>query len=266
VIESPRTGGAALPSRRLTTVPRRSFDFVRAHGVRTTLRKIRAHLDNARFDRRYGVHSDDWVAVADLAVVGENQELGANCQPIKPMAFDAAMDAFDIPRDGVFVDLGSGAGRALMMAARSGFRRLIGVEFAIDGYDFEVRVPELGSVGEYAIYTYVPQLRLRYPVLDGRLAPYFVTGVGMSFGEFKDRKPHGQDLDLGGEDFALAAVAGVGVEYFVASNIALGLETKYLYSRDHTLKTSGPDRDMNLDSMLTSIGLRIYFGKRAGES
>jgi opacity protein-like surface antigen len=144
--------------------------------------------------------------------------------------------------------------------------RMLGVEFAIDGYDFEVRVPGLGSVGEYAIYTYVPQLRLRYPVLDGRLAPYFVTGVGMSFGEFKDRKPHGQDLDLGGEDFALAAVAGVGVEYFVASNIALGLETKYLYSRDHTLKTSGPDRDMNLDSMLTSIGLRIYFGKRAGES
>jgi opacity protein-like surface antigen len=141
--------------------------------------------------------------------------------------------------------------------------RHIGAEFSIDGYDFEVRVPGRGSVGEYAIYTYVPQLRVRYPLLDGRLTPYFVTGVGMSFGEFKDRKPHGRDLDLGGEDFAVAAVAGIGVEYFVASNIALGLETKYLYSRDHTLQTSGPDRDLNLDSMLTSVGLRIYFGKRS---
>lgn len=142
---------------------------------------------------------------------------------------------------------------------------MIGVEFAIDGYDFEVRVPGLGSVGEYAVYTYVPQLRVRYPLFDGRLTPYVVSGVGVSFGEFKDRKPRGSDVDLGGEDFALAAVAGIGLEYFVASNIALGLETKYLYSRDHTLQTSGPDRDMNLDSMLTSIGLRIYFGKRSGE-
>ncbi len=141
---------------------------------------------------------------------------------------------------------------------------VLGVEFAVEGYDFEVRVPGLGSVGEYAIYTYIPQLRFRYPVFEGRVTPYLVTGVGISFGEFKDRKPHGVGLDLQGRgDFALAAVAGVGVEYFVASNIAVGIETKYLYSRDHTMHVSGRDRDLNLDSMLTSLGVRIYFGKRA---
>jgi opacity protein-like surface antigen len=145
------------------------------------------------------------------------------------------------------------------------FTNVLGAEFAIEGYDFEVRVPGLGSVGEYAIYTYIPQLRLRYTVFDGRLTPYFVTGVGVSFGEFKDRKPHGNGLDLQGEDFAVAAVAGIGVEYMVASNIAVGLETKYLYSRDHTLRVSGRERDLNLDSMLTSLGLRIYFGKRSGD-
>jgi opacity protein-like surface antigen len=143
--------------------------------------------------------------------------------------------------------------------------RVLGVEFAIDGYDFEVSVPGVGSVGEYAIYTYVPQLRFRYPVFNGRVTPYAVTGVGISFGEFKDRKPRGRELDIGGEDFALAAVAGIGVEYFVASNIALGLETKYLYSRDHTLQVLGRDRDVNLDSMLTSLGVRIYFGQRSAQ-
>ena len=140
---------------------------------------------------------------------------------------------------------------------------VLGVEFAVEGYDFEVRAPGLGSIGEYAIYTYIPQLRLRYPVFGGRVTPYVVTGVGISFGEFKDRKPHGNGLELQGEDFALAAVAGIGVEYFVASNIAVGIETKYLYSRDHTLRMSGRDLDLKLDSMLTSLGLRIYFGKRA---
>jgi opacity protein-like surface antigen len=143
--------------------------------------------------------------------------------------------------------------------------RMLGVEFAIDGYDFEVNVPGIGGVGEYAIYTYVPQVRFRYPILNGRLTPYAVTGVGISFGEFKDRKPRGEEVDIGGEDFALAAVAGIGIEYLVASNIALGIETKYLYSRDHTLEMSGRDRDVNLDSMLTSIGVRIYFGKRSSE-
>lgn len=80
------------------------------------------------------------------------------------------------------------------------------------------------SIGEYAICTYVPQLRVRYPLFDGRLMPYLVTGTGFSFG---------------GEDFAPVTVAGIGIEYFVASNMALGAETKYLYSCDHTLKTSG---------------------------
>src|SRR5688572_9352013 len=76
--------------------------------------------------------------------------------------------------------------------------RLLGVEFAIEGYDFEVSVPGVGSVGEYAIYTYIPQLRFRYPVFGGRVTPYLVTGVGVSFGEFKDRKPHGSGLDVRG--------------------------------------------------------------------
>jgi opacity protein-like surface antigen len=144
--------------------------------------------------------------------------------------------------------------------------RMLGVEFAIEGYDFEVAVPGVGGIGEYAIYTYIPQVRVRYPVLNGRLTPYAVAGVGISFGEFKDRKPRGLDVDLSGEDFALAAVAGIGVEYMVASNIAVGVETKYLYSRDHTLEVvSGRDRDLNLDSLLTSIGVRIYFGRRSEE-
>jgi len=189
VTETPRTGGAELPSRRLTTVPRRAIAFLRTHGVRATLRKMRAHVDNAVFDRRYGVASDQWVAVTDLAVVGDNQDLGANCQPIKPLAFKAAMDAFQVPRDGVFVDFGSGAGRALMLAAQAGFHRLVGVEFATDvcdvaernldtfrakaGVEFEYRILNLDAT-DYVVddddrvfFLYNPFDR---PVLDAVLA------------------------------------------------------------------------------------------------
>lgn len=130
--EDPPTNGPALPNRGLVTVPARTFNFLRTRGIRTTLRKIRAHVNNAQFDRRYGVRSDEWVAITDLDVVGANKEHGQNCQPVKPLAFSSAMDSFQIPRDGVFVDFGSGAGRALMMAVLSGFDRVVGVEFAGD--------------------------------------------------------------------------------------------------------------------------------------
>lgn len=133
MVEAPTPDGEpALPSRSLATVPRRTVNFVRTHGLGPTLRKIRAHVDNALFDRRYGVRSDEWVAVSDLEVVGANKQHGQNCQPIKPLAFRAAMNRFRVPRDGVFVDFGSGAGRALMMGVLAGFDRVVGVEFARD--------------------------------------------------------------------------------------------------------------------------------------
>jgi cyclopropane fatty-acyl-phospholipid synthase-like methyltransferase len=36
----------------------------------------------------------------------------------------------DLPKDGVFIDLGSGKGRVLLIAAQYGFQRIIGVEFS----------------------------------------------------------------------------------------------------------------------------------------
>lgn len=119
-----------LPSRRLTTLPGRAIAFIREHGLRAAVRKTHAHIDNALFDRRHGVQSDRWVAVSDLDVVGDNKQHGQNCQPVKPRAFKAAMTAFEIPREGVFVDFGSGAGRAMMMAVLCGFDRIVGIEFA----------------------------------------------------------------------------------------------------------------------------------------
>jgi Histone methylation protein DOT1 len=131
--EYPEAGGPPpLPSRSLVTVPSRTINYLRTRGVRSTFRKIHAHVNNALFDRRYGVQSDQWVALSDLDVVGDNKEHGQNCQPIKPLAFKSAMDVFQIPHDGVFVDFGSGAGGALMMAVLSGFDRVVGVEFARD--------------------------------------------------------------------------------------------------------------------------------------
>lgn len=81
------------------------------------LRWLRAPSDpdGVAFDARYGTETR-WF------------DLG-NYEPIRPTVLDAALDALDIGvRDATFVDFGSGKGRAVLVAARRPFRRVIGIE------------------------------------------------------------------------------------------------------------------------------------------
>jgi SAM-dependent methyltransferase len=76
------------------------------------------------------VHTDHWVDIKDLDVVGDNRDQAVNYQPIKADQFRSAIAYFQIPTGGVFVDYGSGKGRVLLLAILYGFHRVTGVEFA----------------------------------------------------------------------------------------------------------------------------------------
>ena len=89
-------------------------------------------MGSSVFDFRYGVRTDQWVELSDLEVVGDNRDQGRSYQPIRPLIFRSALDSFKIPREGVFVDYGSGKGRVLMLSVLSGFHRTVGIEFAPD--------------------------------------------------------------------------------------------------------------------------------------
>ena len=137
--------------------------------------------------------------------------------------------------------------------------RHFGLELTGGGYEVRIHDPELGSVGEEALYAIIPQVRARFPVLDGRLVPYAVGGVGAGYAEFNDRKAAGVDYDIEGTSWGLAATLGAGLEYLVASNIAAGVEARYLTSRGHTVKIGdGRTREANFDAVLLTIGLRVY--------
>jgi opacity protein-like surface antigen len=142
--------------------------------------------------------------------------------------------------------------------------RHLGVELAGEGFEPLLAIPHLGSVTEYAIYSVTPEVRLRYPFVGGRLAPYALAGVGVSWGEVNDIKPHGFDLNIKGHDYAPVGVVGLGADYFVARNIAVGIELKYMILRGHSITIAGVTQDMNLDSFLTFLGVRIFFGKGSG--
>lgn len=89
------------------------------------------HAADADFDRRHGVDTGGIVELHRLPVVGANRRHGVKHVAVPPDEFEAAFAALSGPVAGhTFVDIGCGKGRALLMAARHPFARLVGVEFA----------------------------------------------------------------------------------------------------------------------------------------
>jgi hypothetical protein len=89
----------------------------------------------ARRRQRYGDMDFDWehrVNTTGATVRWQDRLLGelhSPYQPTEPGLFHEMLDSLKIDfREFVFVDLGSGKGRALLMAADYPFRRIIGVE------------------------------------------------------------------------------------------------------------------------------------------
>ena len=136
--------------------------------------------------------------------------------------------------------------------------RYLGIDVAVEGYEVTMALHGVGSVGEYAFYSLVPQLRARYPVAAGRLVPYAIGGVGLGHAEFNDRKPRGADFSISAVSNSIAVTAGAGAEYFITSKIAAGVEAKYSYSPGHTIKINGHSEEGTLQALLVSIGLRVY--------
>lgn len=136
--------------------------------------------------------------------------------------------------------------------------RHVGIELAAEGYEVVLARRGLGSVGEYAIYAVVPQLRLRYPLEEGRVVPYGIVGVGLGHAEWNDRKPRADNMSIKANSDSIAAVVGAGIEYFVTRNIAVGLESKYLYSPGHDIKVEGRGEDATLQAVVVTFGLRVY--------
>lgn len=141
------------------------------------------------------------------------------------------------------------------------FSRYLGIDVAGGGYSPNLAISGLGNVAEYAVFYIVPQLRARWPLLNDRLVPYVLAGVGGNYVEIKDVKPRGFGLRLEGKNFAVTGAFGAGVEYMVARNIALGTEVEYMISRGNTFTVDGQAQNVKIDALLMTAGIRVYFGE-----
>jgi SAM-dependent methyltransferase len=101
----------------------------------TTLARLRGRYERwaeARLDRRYGIQTggihDD---LHEFGARGEHCALAYGYEGVKPAIFrDMVRASGVVPGEFACVDFGSGKGRALVLAAECGFRRVIGVELA----------------------------------------------------------------------------------------------------------------------------------------
>ncbi len=86
------------------------------------------------FDRLYdpihGVDTADLIEVSEMGdVTSENLCQGVHYEPTRARPLRKFLRSIDLPRDGVFVDIGCGKGRVLMIAAEQGFARVAGVDY-----------------------------------------------------------------------------------------------------------------------------------------
>lgn len=101
-------------------------------GVVAAAAQRRREFEERLFDRRFGI--DTGGIIEDLAAHGAggpNLEHAVRYEAIQLPVYRRIERALPLaPRDYAFVDYGCGKGRALVLAAESGFRRMTGIEFA----------------------------------------------------------------------------------------------------------------------------------------
>lgn len=169
---------------------------------------------------------------------------------------------------GIDTDIGGGLGatpneQIIGVSLGLNLGPYLGLEIAGDGWERNMRFGGR-TIGEFAMYTGIPMLRARYPLLEGRLTPYALAGLGVGYTEFNDRKRPGFGVDVGGTSWGVVGAVAVGLEYFVANNIAIGVETKYIVSRDQEIRVNGRQQSLDLDTVLATAGLRLFFPEVKG--
>jgi precorrin-6B methylase 2 len=114
-------------------VLRQALKDVRRHSPWEMVQTALAVIEDQVFDWRYGVDTGGITSLADLAIDSRHVAHGVHYAPTRVRYFRAVLRALPIPRDSVFVDLGAGKGRMLLLAAQSGrFRKVVGVEFSAE--------------------------------------------------------------------------------------------------------------------------------------
>ncbi|MFX0194936.1 MAG: hypothetical protein ACFFCW_02345 [Candidatus Hodarchaeota archaeon] len=107
------------------------FKILSLLGKDLTLTDWYKRTTSRRFDKRFRVDTAGYIAPEKLDISYHRKKQAIQYQPTASVAFSLALSELPINyRDYVFVDYGSGKGRALLLAAHFPFKRIVGVELS----------------------------------------------------------------------------------------------------------------------------------------
>ena len=112
----------------------------RRRGFLATLRSCLLEIGEIRFDRKYRVDTVGALRLDDLTVESENARHAVSYQCTKIATFREIFAGLQIPfEEFVFVDIGSGKGRAMLLASDWPFKKIVGIEFAAELHRIALR-------------------------------------------------------------------------------------------------------------------------------
>ena len=118
--------------------------------IRWSTARQRGGQATSDFDRAFGTDTDRIVPLWKLQIASPYRSHGVRYEPSDPAFVRSAIEHIPIrPEDFVFIDIGSGKGRTLLVASGSPFRRVLGIEFS----------PELSVVATENLAKYKPSNR-----------------------------------------------------------------------------------------------------------
>lgn len=82
------------------------------------------------FDYRYGLETSEVVEVEQLDINEEQKESSVRYKPTRVRYFNKLMQSLSLPKNCVFVDIGCGKGRIMLLAAKYGFSHVVGLEIS----------------------------------------------------------------------------------------------------------------------------------------
>ena len=122
----------------ITEFTHRLLTSLRRNGLGHTTRAAGRHLTtylstlfDRRFDDRYHVDTGDFVEIHEMTDVNSpNLERGIRYEPTRARPLRRILREIEFPPESVFVDIGCGKGRAMILAVERGFNHVVGVDFS----------------------------------------------------------------------------------------------------------------------------------------
>ncbi len=108
----------------------RTFLSLQDKGLRRTFQSVASIVEDVFFEFRYGVKTLQEKTLDELEIDGENLDDSEDYMATRGRPFCKLIESLDLPRDSVFVDLGSGMGKVLMLTAGYSFAEIKGIEFS----------------------------------------------------------------------------------------------------------------------------------------